>query len=90
MLRTRTFLSTALTSVLLLVFAGPAFAGPVSPDEGSTTGDAVVPASVPSDAGNSLWTYIGYAAAVIVVIGLAAVVSTLLARHAHQHAPHPA
>ena len=49
-----------------------------------------MPASVPSNAGNSLWTYIGYAAAVIVVIGLVAVVSTLLARHAHQHAPHPA
>ena len=29
MLRTRTFLSTALTSVLLLVAAGPAVAGPV-------------------------------------------------------------
>ena len=28
MLRTRTFLSTALTGVLLLIVAGPAFAGP--------------------------------------------------------------
>ena len=90
MLRTRTFLSTALTSVLLLVVGGPAFAGPAPLDDGGTTGGGGVPASVPSNEGTSLWTYIGYAAAVVVVIGLIAVVSTVLARHAHQHAPHPA
>lgn len=90
MLRTRTFLSTALTSVLLLVVAGPASAGPAPLDDGGTSGGGGVPATVPSDGGISLWTYIGYAAAVVVVIGLIAVVSTVLARHAHQHAPHPA
>lgn len=90
MLRTRHILSTALTSVLLVVVAGPAFAGPVPLEESGTSGGGAGPASVPSSSGSSLWTYLGYAAAVIVVIGLVAVVSMVLSRHAHQHAPHPA
>jgi hypothetical protein len=90
MSRTRQFLSTALASGLLLLVAGPAFAGPSPLEESGTSGGGGGPASVPSSGGASIWTYIGYAAAVLVVIGLVAVASTLLSRHAHQHAPHPA
>lgn len=90
MSRTRQFLSTAVTSLFLLAVAAPAFAGPVPLEETGTTGGGAGPASVPSSGGTSLWTYIGYAAAVLLVIALVAVVSIAVSRHTHHHAAHPA
>lgn len=86
MIRTRQFLSTAATSLFLLAVAAPAFAGPVPLEETGSTGGGAGPAS----GGTSLWTYIGYAAAVLLVIGLVAVASIAVSRHTHHHAPHPA
>jgi Ni/Fe-hydrogenase subunit HybB-like protein len=89
MSRTRQLLTTAVSSLFLLFVAGPAFAGPAPLDE-RTSGNGAGTATVPTNDGSSIWTYIGYAAAVLLVIGLVAVASIAVARHTHQHAPHPA
>ena len=88
MLRTRNFLSAAFGSVLLVVVAGPAQAGPAPLDDGSTSGGGTTPA--PIDSGSSLWAYVGYAAAVLAVIAVVMVASVLLTRQSHRHAAHAA
>lgn len=89
MLRTRHLLSTVVGALLLVVVAGPAFAGPAPLDEGgATTGSG--PGSVPAGSGASIWTYIGYAAAVLLVVVVLTAASMAVTRHAHHHAPHPA
>ena len=86
MLRTRSLLSAAFGTLLLLVVAGPAHAGPAPLDE---TGTGTQPAP-PTSSGSDLWTYVGYAAAALAVIGLVMVASIVLTRHSHRHAAHPA
>jgi hypothetical protein len=88
MLRTRNLLSAAFGTVLLVVMAGPAFAGPAPLDDGSTSGGGTAPAPIAS--GSSLWTYLGYAAAVLAVIAVVMVASVVLTRQSHRHAAHPA
>ena len=88
MLRTRTLLSAAFGTVLLVVVAGPAQAGPAPLDDGSTSGGGTTPA--PIDSGSSLWTYLGYAAAVLAVVAVVMVASIVLTRQSHRHAAHPA
>jgi len=88
MLRTRTLLSAAFGTVLLVVVAGPALAGPAPLDDGSTSGGGTTPAPIGS--GSSLWTYLGYAAAVLAVIAVVMVASIVLTRQSHRHAAHPA
>jgi len=87
-LRTRTLLSAAFGTVLLVVVAGPALAGPAPLDDGSTSGGGTTPAPIGS--GSSLWTYLGYAAAVLAVIAVVMVASIVLTRQSHRHAAHPA
>ena len=86
MLRTRYLLSVVVGTVLLLVVAGPAQAGPAPLDE---TGTGSTPPAPPSS-GTDLWTYVGYAAAVLAVIAAVMVASIVLTRHSHRHAAHPA
>jgi hypothetical protein len=87
MLRTRYLLSTLFGPVLLLVVAGPAQAGPAPLDE---TGTGSTPPASPTSSGTDLWTYVGYAAAVLAVIAAVMVASIVLTRHSHRHAAHPA
>ncbi len=89
MSRTRQLLSTAASSLFLLFLAGPALAGPAPLDERVGGGNGP-PATVPTSTGGSVWTYIGYAAAALLVVGLVAVASIAVSRHTHHHAPHPA
>jgi hypothetical protein len=88
MLRTRYLLSAAFGTVMMLVVAGPAFAGPAPLDDGSPSGGGSAPA--PTGSGSSLWTYLGYVAAVLAVIAVVMVASVLLTRQSHRHAAHPA
>ena len=88
MLRTRTLLSAAFGTLFLVVVAGPAYAGPAPLDDGSTSGGGTTPAPIGS--GSSLWTYLGYAAAVLAVIAVVMVASIVLTRQSHRHAAHPA
>jgi hypothetical protein len=88
MLRTRYLLCVAFSTVLLLVVAGPAQAGPAPLDDGNTSGGGTTPAPIGS--GNSLWTYLGYAAAVLAVIAVTMVATVVLTRQSHRHAAHPA
>jgi hypothetical protein len=88
MFRTRNLLSAAFGTLLLVVVAGPAQAGPAPLDDGSTSGGGATPAPIGS--GSSLWTYLGYAAAVLAVIAVVMVASVLLTRQSHRHAAHPA
>ena len=88
MLRTRYLLSTVFGTLLLVVMAGPAQAGPAPVDDGSPSGGGTTPAPVGS--GSSLWTYLGYAAAVLAVIAVVMVASIVLTRQSHRHAAHPA
>jgi hypothetical protein len=88
MSRTRVLLSAVLGTVLLLVVAGPAQAGPAPLDDGTTSGGGTTPA--PTGSGMDLWTYVGYAAAVLAVIAVVMVASIVLTRQTHSHAAHPA
>jgi hypothetical protein len=88
MLRTRYLLSSVFATLLLVVVAGPAHAGPAPVDDGSSSGGGSTPAPIGS--GSSLWTYVGYAAAVLAVIGAVMVASIVLSRQSHRHAAHPA
>jgi hypothetical protein len=88
MLRTRTLLSAAFGTLLLVVMAGPAQAGPAPLDDGSSSGGGTTPAPIGS--GSGLWTYVGYAAGVLAVIAVVMVASILLTRQSHRHAAHPA
>jgi len=87
MFRTRNLLSAAFGSVLLLVMAGPAFAGPAPLDD-APSGGSTTPA--PTGSVSSLWTYVGYAAAALAVIAVVMVTSVVLTRQSHRHAAHPA
>jgi hypothetical protein len=86
--RTRVLLSALLGTVLLLVVAGPAQAGPAPLDDGTTSSGGTTPA--PSGSGTDLWTYVGYAAAALAVIAVVIAASVFLTRQSHRHAPHPA
>ena len=87
MLRTRYLLSTVFGTVLLLVVAGPAYAGPAPLDE---TGAGSTSPAAPTSSGLDLWTYVGYAAAALAVIAVVMVASIVLSRQTHRHAAHPA
>jgi hypothetical protein len=87
MLRTRNLLSAAFGTLLLVVVAGPAYAGPAPLDE---TGTGSTPPAPPTSSGTDLWTYVGYAAAVLAVIAVVMVASAILSRQSHRHAAHPA
>lgn len=87
MVRTRQILSTLLVSLLLVVVARPAVAGPVPLDE--VGGGSGAPGPGPSTGSDpSIWMYLGYAAAGLLVIALVAITAVALDRHAH-HAPQP-
>jgi hypothetical protein len=88
MLRTRNLLSAVVGTVLLVVVAGPAQAGPAPLDDGGPSGGGSTPAPIGS--GSSLWTYLGYAAGVVAVIAVVMVASIVLTRQSHRHAAHPA
>jgi hypothetical protein len=91
MRRLRTLLASTLGTLLVVVLAVPAHAGPAPFDEGEravaggTTGTGT--RSTGSDPG--FWLYAGYALAAVAVVLVVAVVAIALDRHAH-HAPHPA
>jgi hypothetical protein len=87
MLRTRYLLSTVFGTLLLLVVAGPAHAGPAPLDDGSPSGGGTTPAPIGSS--TSLWTYVGYALAALLVVAVIAATARLVARHAAHRAPHP-
>lgn len=87
MFRTRSLLSAVFGTVLLLVAAGPAHAGPAPLDE---TGSGSTPPAAPTSSGSDLWTYVGYAAAALAVIAVVMVASIVLSRQTHGHAAHPA
>jgi hypothetical protein len=87
MLRTRYLLSTVFGTLLLLVVAGPAHAGPAPLDE---TGTGSTPPAASTSSGSDLWTYVGYAAAALAVIAVVMVASIVLSRQSHRHAAHPA
>jgi hypothetical protein len=87
MLRTRYLLSTVFGTVLLLVVAGPAQAGPAPVDDGSPSGGDTSPAPIGSS--SSLWTYVGYAMAALLVVVVIAATARIVARHAGRQAPHP-
>ena len=88
MLRTRNLISAAFGTLLLVAMAGPAQAGPAPVDDGSSSGGGTTPAPIGSS--SSLWTYLGYAAAVLAVIAVVMVASIVLSRQSHRHAAHPA
>jgi hypothetical protein len=90
MLRTRNLISAAFGTLLLVVMAGPAQAGPAPVDDGSTSGGGGTPATPPTSSGSDLWSYVGYAAAVLAVIAVVMVASIVLTRQSHRHAAHPA
>ena len=87
MLRTRSLLSAAFGTLLLLVVGGPAHAGPAPLDETGTGNTQPVP---PPSSGSDLWTYVGYAAAALAVIAVVMIASIVLSRQSHRHAAHPA
>jgi hypothetical protein len=87
MLRTRSLLSAVFGTLLLLVVAGPAYAGPAPLDE---TGTGSTQPAPPTSSGSDLWTYVGYAAAALAVIAVVIVASMVLTRQSHRHAAHPA
>jgi hypothetical protein len=87
MTRTRYLLSTVFGTVLLVVVAGPAQAGPAPLDDGSPSGGGSTPAPIGSD--SSLWTYVGYALAALLVVAVIAATAKIVARHAGHRAPHP-
>ena len=88
MLRTRYLLSTVFGTLLLVVMAGPAQAGPAPVDDGSPSGGGTTPAPIGSD--SSLWTNLGYAVGILAVIAVVMVAFVVLTRHSHRHAAHPA
>ncbi len=87
MFRTRNLLSAAFGTVLLLVMAGPAQAGPAPLDDGSPSGGGTTPAPIGSS--TSLWTYLGYALVALLVVAMIAATAKIVARHAGHQAPHP-
>ena len=87
MLRTRNLISAAFGTLLLVVMAGPAQAGPAPLDNGSSSGGGTTPAPIGS--GSSLWTYVGYAMAALLVVAVIAATAKIVARHAAHQAPHP-
>jgi hypothetical protein len=87
MFRTRTLLSAVFGTLLLVVMAGPAQAGPAPLDDGSSSGGGTTPAPIGS--GTSLWTYVGYAMAALLVVAVIAATAKIVARHAGHQAPHP-
>jgi hypothetical protein len=87
MLRTRYLLSTVLGTLLLVVLAGPAHAGPAPVDDGGPSGGGTTPAPIGSS--TSLWTYLGYAVAALLVVALIAATARVVARHGGHQAPHP-
>ena len=88
MLRTRYLLSTVFGTLLLVVMAGPAHAGPAPVDDGGPSGGGTTPAPIGSD--SSLWTNLGYAVGILAVIAVVMVAFVVLIRHSHRHAAHPA
>ena len=88
MLRTRYLLSTVFGTLLLVVMAGPAQAGPAPVDDGSPSGGGTTPAPIGSD--SSLWTNLGYAVGILAVIAVVMVAFVVLTRQSHRHAAHPA
>jgi hypothetical protein len=88
MFRTRNLLAAVFGTVLLVVVAGPAQAGPAPLDDGSSSVGGTAPAPIGSN--SSLWTYLGYAAAVLAVVAVVMVASIVLTRQSHRHAAHPA
>jgi hypothetical protein len=88
MLHVRQFLSTSVGVLLLLAVAGPVAAEPAPFDNG--TGDPGSQPATSVGAGTSLWTYTGYALAVVLAVALVAAIAIALDRHHSHHAPHPA
>lgn len=86
MSRTRQILSTVVGTVLLVLLAGPASAGPAPLDEGG--GGSVGGPGPSAGSDPSIWMYVGYAAAGLLVIAVVAITAIALDRHAH-HAPQP-
>ncbi|MGH8893341.1 MAG: hypothetical protein ACRDWY_08570 [Actinomycetes bacterium] len=86
MSRTRQILSTVVGTVLLMLVAGPAAAGPAPLGEGGGGNGRVPGPSANSDP--SIWMYVGLSAAGLLVIAAIAFTAVALDRHAH-HAPQP-
>lgn len=89
MSRTRQILATVVTTALLLVLAGPATAGPAPLDEGGGGGGTVPSPGASGGSDPSIWMYVGFATAGLLVIAVIAFAAVALDRHAH-HASQPA